>query len=107
MKLQQLRTSLVPAASRVSMPPAQRSDTVERKRGSAGVRDRDRIRARDCGLCQECKRQGKTTLGGPVDHIVPLWKGGSDDDTNKEVLCVPCHDTKTAREARERARAPS
>lgn len=86
------------------MLPVQRPDTVERKRGSAGVRDRDRIRARDCGLCQECKRKGRTTLGGPVDHIIPLWKGGSDDECNKEVLCVPCHDAKTAREAAERSR---
>jgi len=104
MKLQQLKSSLATAASRVTMLPTQRPDTVERVRGSAGVRDRERIRARDCGLCQECKRQGKTALGGPVDHIVPLWKGGSDDDSNKEVLCVPCHDAKTAREAAARAR---
>jgi 5-methylcytosine-specific restriction protein A len=103
-KLQQLRTQLRPAASKVTMLPTQRPETVERKRGSTGVRDRDRIRARDCGLCQECKRKGRTTLGGPVDHIVPLWKKGSDDETNKEVLCVPCHDAKTAREAAERSR---
>jgi len=103
-KLQQLRTQLRPAASKVTMLPTQRPETVERRRGSAGVRDRDRIRARDCGLCQECKRNGRMTLGGPVDHICPLWKGGSDDDINKEVLCVPCHDAKTAREAAERSR---
>ena len=104
MKLQQLRTQLPSAPSRVNMLPTQRPETVERKRGSAGVRDRERIRARDCGLCQECRRHGKTTLGGPIDHIFPLWKGGSDTDDNKEVLCVPCHDAKTAREAAERAR---
>jgi 5-methylcytosine-specific restriction protein A len=90
---------------RLALPSSCRSDeTVERKRGSAGVRDRDRIRARDCGLCQECKRKGRATIGGPVDHIIPLWKGGSDDESNKEVLCVPCHDAKTAREAAERSR---
>ena len=104
MKLQQLRTSLPMAASRVAMLPTQRPDTVQRVRGSAGVRDRNRIRARDCGLCQECQRKGRATIGGPVDHIIPLWKGGSDDESNKEVLCVPCHDAKTAREAADRAR---
>jgi len=104
MKLQQLRTNLPSAASRVTMLPNQRPDTVERVRGSAGVRDRERIRARDCGLCQECKRQGKTTMGAAVDHTVPLWKGGSDADHNKELLCTPCHDAKTAREAAERSR---
>lgn len=104
MKLQTLQPRLHQAASRVTMLPTQRPDTVQRVRGSAGVRDRERIRARDCGLCQECKRQGRTALGAAVDHIEPLWKGGSDDDTNKELLCTPCHDAKTAREAAERAR---
>lgn len=103
MKLQQLRIGLPSAASRVNMLSTQRPDVVERKRGSAGVRDRDRIRARDCGLCQECKRQGRTTIGHPVDHIKPLWAGGSDDDSNKETLCVLCHDIKTAREAKLRS----
>lgn len=103
MKLQQLRTNLPSAPSRVTMLPTQRPDAVERVRGSAGVRDRERIRARDCGLCQECKRRGKTTLGGPVDHITPLWKGGSDEDDNKELLCTRCHDVKTACEATQRA----
>ena len=81
----------------------ERPNVVERKRGYAGVLDRRRIRERDCGLCQECLRRGRTTTGHPVDHIVPLWAGGSDDDSNKETLCVPCHDAKTAREAKHRA----
>lgn len=104
MKLQQLKSGIQSARSRVTMLPTQRLDTVERKRGSAGVRDRERIRARDCGLCQECKRNGKTSIGAAVDHITPLWNKGSDDDSNKELLCQPCHDAKSAREAKERAR---
>ena len=88
----------------ITIANAPRPETVQRKRGWAGMKDRNRIRARDCGLCQECKRQGRVGLGSAVDHIVPLWKGGSDDDTNKELLCGRCHDAKTAREAGERAR---
>jgi 5-methylcytosine-specific restriction protein A len=103
-KLQVLKSRLQPAASRLPTIAPARPDTVERVRGWRGVKDRQRIRERDCGLCQECKRQGKTTVGHPVDHIVPLWKGGSDDDSNKETLCEPCHDAKTAREAADRAR---
>ena len=81
--------------------------TVVRKRGSAGVKDRERIRTRDCGLCQECRRNGQTVLGHDVDHIVALWAGGSDDDRNKELLCAEHHAEKTAREAAERGRWPS
>ena len=103
-KLQLLKPRLQAAASRLPTIAPARPDTVERVRGWRGVKDRQRIRERDCGLCQECKRQGKTTVGHPVDHIVPLWRGGRDDDGNKETLCVPCHDAKTAREAAQRAR---
>jgi 5-methylcytosine-specific restriction protein A len=77
--------------------------TVERKRGYAGVKDRNRIRERDCGLCQTCKRAGRVTAARIVDHKVPLWAGGSDEDSNKEVICQTCHDAKTAREAAQRA----
>ena len=77
---------------------------IERKRGSAGVKDRNAIKGRDCGLCQACSRKGKTTLGSVVDHIKPLWDGGSDEAHNKELLCIPCHDEKTKHEATQRAR---
>ncbi|HEV2612526.1 MAG TPA: HNH endonuclease signature motif containing protein [Noviherbaspirillum sp.] len=104
MKLQTLKPRLTTlSTSRVQTLPNIRTGTVERKRGSAGVKDRNNIRKRDCGLCQECKRKGIVSLGQVVDHIHPLWDGGSDEDDNKELLCVPCHDVKTAREAKQRA----
>lgn len=104
-KLQTLRPRLQAAGNRLPTLTPQRPDTVQRVRGWRGVKDRERIRERDCGLCQECLRQGRTSVGTVVDHKVPLWKGGSDDDSNKELLCqTPCHDAKSAREATERAR---
>lgn len=60
-----------------------------------------RIRARDCDLCQQCVREG-----GPigtyaaVDHKVPKFEGGSDDDSNLEVICETHHTAKTAEESR-------
>ncbi|MFC3457243.1 HNH endonuclease [Massilia haematophila] len=100
-KLRTLQPRLQPAkVTRLAPAPAA---TVERKRGSAGVADRERIRRRDGGLCQACLAKGITSLGHAVDHKVPLWAGGSDDDANKWLLCTPCHDTKTAAEARQRA----
>ena len=104
-KLTSLKLDVRMIGSGIAMADAPRTEATQRKRGWAGVQDRNRIRNRDCGLCQECKRQGRVALGSAVDHIVPLWKGGSDDPTNKELLCAPCHDAKTAREAGERARS--
>ncbi|WP_312547568.1 HNH endonuclease signature motif containing protein [Massilia sp.] len=100
-KLRTLQPRLQPA--RVNRLTAAPAATAERKRGSAGVADRNRIRKRDCGLCQACKAKGLVALGVAVDHKVPLWAGGSDDDSNKWLLCQPCHDAKTAEEARQRA----
>jgi 5-methylcytosine-specific restriction protein A len=36
------------------------------------------------------------------DHIVPLWAGGLDVETNTQALCDACHDAKTAAESRWR-----
>lgn len=101
MKLRTLGSRLT-TAPRSGPKPAPAS-TVERKRGSAGVKDRAAIRARDQGLCQECKRNGYTRLGQAVDHKVPLHLGGADDDSNKQLLCTPCHEAKSKREAGARA----
>jgi len=61
--------------------------------GHRGVAARNRIRRRDSGVCQLCGR-----LGAHVDHVVPLSQGGSDDDENKQLLCVECHDAKSRAE---------
>ena len=51
-----------------------------------------------------CEAEGKVKVGDVVDHRIPLWKGGRDDDTNLQTLCqTPHHDAKTAQEAKERA----
>ena len=98
MKLTTLKSKLRTVGPRLSALPVA-TGTVERKRGSAGMRDRDRIRKRDNGECQNCG-----WLGRDVDHDVPLWAGGSDDDDSKRVLCGVCHDAKSKLEAAQRAR---
>jgi 5-methylcytosine-specific restriction protein A len=68
---------------------------VERLRGSAGKKQRERRMRRSFGLCELCQAKGLTVFAKVVDHIVPLAKGGSDDDANTQNLCTPCHDLKT------------
>lgn len=105
MKLTTLKSTLqrMPAPKVEALAP--RPQMVERLRGGAGVRDRARIKARDCGICQECRRNGMGRPGSVVDHIIPLWEEGTDDDSNKELLCIPHHDAKTKVEAGRRASA--
>lgn len=46
--------------------------------------------------CAACNRLTEFHAEGfHLDHKVPLFKGGEDEDSNCQVLCVPCHDAKT------------
>ncbi|WP_201408419.1 HNH endonuclease [Mycobacterium paraintracellulare] len=68
-------------------------------RGYQWQRTRRRILRRDDW---ECQIRGPRCLGdaSEVDKIVPISLGGSDtDDENLRAVCVPCHRSKTAREA--------
>ncbi len=58
----------------------------------------------DNPLCCDCRAEGTARQADEVDHIVPLWAGGADDETNYASRCKPHHKVKTAREAAARAR---
>lgn len=68
----------------------------QRGYGSKWDKIRPRIFQRDKYLCQNClprAAEAKT-----VDHIIPKAHGGTDDDSNLQSLCWPCHKRKTATE---------
>lgn len=75
--------------------PLYQADT--RKRGRAGQRERREVLDEE-PLCRLCLGLGRTTPSVVVDHIVRLADGGSDERANKQALCHPCHDAKTAAE---------
>ncbi|BAQ63984.1 HNH endonuclease [Geminocystis sp. NIES-3709] len=50
---------------------------------------------RDKYQCQSCgKKLEETTLS--IDHIIPLAKGGSNDMSNLQTLCLNCNQHKKA-----------
>jgi 5-methylcytosine-specific restriction enzyme A len=68
---------------------------VERQRGRKWmVRQRRQLRLQP--LCAACKALGVVTVAEEVDHVVALANGGSDEDSNLQSLCAPCHAEKTA-----------
>ena len=69
---------------------------VERLRGRAGQAQRLRRLKRTDGLCEHCLKAGRPELATEVNHIKPLAHGGSDEDSNTENLCTPCHEKVTA-----------
>lgn len=91
-----LKSKLRPAPTRVAVAAAQTASAT-RTRGRAWMTIRERVMKRDCGLCQQCKREGRLQLAEQVDHKVEHADGGSDDDSNLEALCGDCHKVKTAR----------
>lgn len=55
-------------------------------------------------LCRPCDEAGRVTAATIADHITPKAEGGTDDRSNYQGICHPCHVAKTAAEA-ARARA--
>jgi len=48
----------------------------------------------DNPLCVVCERPAQE-----IDHIVPLYKGGTNDRENLQPLCIECHKDKTRQDA--------
>jgi 5-methylcytosine-specific restriction endonuclease McrA len=42
--------------------------------------------------------------GTVIDHRIPLWMGGADDDANLRFFCPACDKPKTAKDATVRAK---
>jgi 5-methylcytosine-specific restriction protein A len=73
----------------------------ERGYGSKWDKLREVILRRDNYLCQRCLARDRVTAlkvrpyDHAVDHIVPKAKGGTDEHSNLQSLCAPCHEIKT------------
>jgi hypothetical protein len=78
---------------------------ADRRRGSRQSRgygaEWDKLRLvilqRDLYRCRLCLP--RVTAAHAVDHIVPKHLGGTDEPSNLQAICKPCHDAKTAAEA--------
>ena len=100
MKLQTLRPRVQTIPGRLQIAATL---STQRLRGRAAVERRARW-LREHPLCVDCQAEGTLTAGEEVDHDVPLWKGGTDDESNFATRCRDHHAAKTKREAGERAR---
>lgn len=84
--------------------PSKRDGATERIRGREGAEIRDRILSRDQGICKcrECTSLGRLMPAHQVDHRVPLFEGGREDDGNRYAINRQCHYEKTTCELRRR-----
>ncbi len=77
-----------------------RGSRQSRGYGAEWEQTRKRILRRDKGLCQPCLSNGRPRPARQVDHKVPKFEGGTDDDDNLQSICNECHVAKTAEEAK-------
>jgi len=75
-----------------------KGNASQRGYGYAWQQLRKQVIDRDNHLCQACKANGIAKTGTHCDHIKPKANGGTDCMTNLQMLCVECHNTKTAKE---------
>lgn len=80
------------------MPGGQyRSNRRTRQRG-VPLRIRRIVLARANGMC-EILGPSCSEIATDADHIVPVAEGGTDDLSNFQAGCPPCHKAKTQAEA--------
>lgn len=78
---------------------------VERLSGSAWQTIKKRYEREHPRLCAECNRQNLVGNGDELDHIIPVWAGGTNHEHNLQWLCKEHHKQKTAKEAAIRVNA--
>lgn len=98
MKLKTLKPRIQTANLQRVSTMTQRVGATERTRGRAWME----VRAWWLRTHPACANCGRLHYTNQVDHVVPLWDGGADDETNFQTLCVTCHEAKTAGEAKRR-----
>lgn len=101
-RLQTLKSRIQPLETR-------KLQTVESPGKTKRARGRSWMVRRYAWLAKhpECAECGLIDVTNQVDHIVPLWEGGADDESNMQTLCSGphgCHTRKSAEEAKRRAR---
>jgi 5-methylcytosine-specific restriction endonuclease McrA len=101
MALKQLAPRLKSAGTKLKVATYNTERHVSR---GAWETTRKRILSRDKGLCQcsGCRATGRIRPAREVDHIIPVWEGGSDADANLQSINVECHKAKTAQEQKRR-----
>ncbi len=84
-------------APRKAWAPRGGKPPTERIRGRAGQKLRAEVLLQE-PLCRVCLAAGRHVRAEVVDHVIPLAWGGSETRGNRQALCHPCHDAKSALE---------
>jgi len=93
-KLQRLQSRLDAITPKQPRPP---KNWGSGRGGRPWRRLKDKIHRREQYTCKCC---GMVTMQLELEHIVNVAQGGTDDESNLQSLCPPCHLKKTQKESR-------
>ena len=65
-----------------------------RQKGAGNCQPEVLARIRSRAKCEQC---GTDTAPMEIDHIIPLSRGGTNDEANLQLLCRPCNRRKAAK----------
>lgn len=77
-----------------TLPPGSyRLPTLEKRppRVREAIKLRYKILDRDKGACQDCGRTPAEGASLQIHHVLPVHKGGKNDEENLITLCIQCH----------------
>lgn len=98
MKLPRLKHNRLPSLNNRSPSLKPISNWGSGRGGRAWRKLKEQIHLRDNYTCQHC---GIVTLELECDHILNKAQGGTDDESNLQSLCRPCHTKKTQIESQK------
>ena len=93
-KLQRLQPRLQAVKPTQSIEP--KKNWGSGRGGRPWRRLKAKIHLRDLYTCKRC---GLVTMSLELDHIINIAQGGTDDESNLQSLCPPCHLKKTITES--------
>lgn len=80
-----------------SLRPVKRAHPTNANPRSISLRTRTRVMERDHFTCRRCGHKAPDVLL-VVDHIIPVAKGGTADESNLQTLCRDCNAGKSDRD---------
>lgn len=95
MKLKRLPDRLQSIVTRRLPVLETKAGTTPRLYGDTWMKIRQRVLVEGKFACVDC---GLVSMSNQIDHEIPLEQGGSNDESNLKIRCIPCHSAKTIAE---------
>jgi len=95
--------TLKPSIRTIDTRIAKAGSGTKRLMGNSRIAAVKKFTRENARICAACTKLGLVGFGDELDHIVPLWQGGAESDSNRQWLCREHHREKSAEEYKLRS----